>query len=139
MNTLVVSKQECVALSDFRFRLAKFLSFSENAAKGAGLTPVQYLLLLHVGGTPDRDWATVGELAERLQASHHGTVSLVQRCEANGLVTKRRNPDDARLVEVHLTSKGQKLLNRIASQHKDELGALRDVFRVRTITRRTSS
>lgn len=135
----MTSKADYVALSDFRFRLAKFLSFSENAAKRAGVTPSQYLLMLHIGGTPDRDWATVGELAERLQASHHGTVSLVQRSEINGYVTKRRNPEDSRLVEVRLTPQGRRLLERIASQHKDELHSLRGTFRVRHINRKTSS
>ena len=134
----MVSKKEYVALSDFRFRLARFLAFSENAAKDAGLTPVQYLLLLHIGGAPGRDWATVGELAERLQASPHGTAALVLRCEANGLVTKQRNAEDARLVEVHLTARGRKLLERVASQHKDELRTLRGVFRIRHITGKAS-
>jgi len=30
---------------------------------------------------PGRDWATVGELAERLQAQQHGVVALISRCE----------------------------------------------------------
>jgi DNA-binding MarR family transcriptional regulator len=135
----VVSKKEYIALSEFRSRVASFLAFSENAAKSAGLTPVQYLLLLHIGGIPGREWATVRELADRLQGSHHNTVLLVQRCEANGLVSKKRNADDARLVEVHLTARGRKLLERIASQHKSELRTLDNVFRVRHVTRKGAS
>lgn len=88
----MIGKQQYLALSEFRFRLAEFLHFSESAALAAGITPAQYLLLLHLRGFPGREWGTVGELAERLQASHQGTVALVQRYpERNGLVGKRRS------------------------------------------------
>src|SRR5580692_4294350 len=97
-------KQHFVALSNFRSELARFLRFSERAARGAGITPTQYLLLLHVRGFPGREWATVGELAVRLQASAHGTGALINRCVALDLVAKSRNDDDARQVEVHLTA-----------------------------------
>ncbi|MBL6749703.1 MAG: winged helix-turn-helix transcriptional regulator [Nevskia sp.] len=129
----MVSKQDYIALSDFRFRLARFLRFSEAAARAAGLTPVQYLLLLHVRGAAGREWATVGELAERLQASPHGTVALVQRCQAKGLVAKKRSRTDARQVEIHLTPQGRQLLRRVAAQHKDELRTLRQTFRIAQI------
>ena len=56
-------KQQYLALSEFRFRLAEFLHFSESAAQAAGITPAQYLLLLHLRGFPGREWGTVGELA----------------------------------------------------------------------------
>jgi hypothetical protein len=47
--------------------MRRFVRFSERAAQGEGITPQQYLLLLHVKGLPGRAWALVGELAERLQ------------------------------------------------------------------------
>ena len=42
--------------------------------------------LLAVGrvGRDDASWAARVELAERLQAKHHGVVSPVSRCEAAG-------------------------------------------------------
>lgn len=130
----MVSKQEFIALSTFRHRLARFQRFSVGAAKGAGLTQTQYLLLLHVAGTPDREWSTVGELAERLQASPHGTAALVSRCAALKLVTRRPNERDARLVEVHLTDKGRRLVDRVAALHRNELQAFRDTFRIAEVT-----
>lgn len=126
----MLSKQEYVALSNFRFQLARFLRFSERASRAAGITPKQYLLLLHICGMQGRDWATVGELATRLQSSAHGTVALVSRCVASRLVSKRRNGDDARRVEVHVTPRARKLVARIAVRHRDELQSLREVFRV---------
>ena len=125
-----VTKAEFVALSDFRSQIAPFQRFSVAASRAGGLTQTQYLLLLHVAGHPEREWATVGELAERLQASPHGTAALVQRCVALRLVEKRRSAEDARRVEVHLTDKGRRLVDRVAQQHRDELQNLKRVFRV---------
>src|SRR3546814_19297997 len=76
----MLAKLQFEALSEFRFRLAQFLHFSESAARAEGVTPAQYLLLLHLPGFNGRSWGTVGELADRLQASHQATVALVQRC-----------------------------------------------------------
>ncbi len=130
----MISKQQFAALSDFRYRLARFLRFSEEAAREAGLTPNQYLLLLHLRGFPDRQWASVGELAQRLQASAHGTVGLVKRCEANGLVTKQRSSVDARRVEIHPTPRAIRLMEGVAVRHAEELRMLRDTFRITHVT-----
>ena len=84
--TRSLTKKDFEQLSEFRYQMRRFERFSEQAAQGEGITPLQYLLLLHIRGYPGRDWATVGELAERLQAQHHGVVALVSRCEALDLV-----------------------------------------------------
>ncbi len=125
-----MSKAQFIALSEFRLHLAQFLRFSERASRAAGIMPTQYLLLLHIRGFPGRAWASVGELAERLQASPHGTAALISRCASLKLVNKRRSADDARRVEVHLTARGRQLVERIARRHREELQSLRDVFRV---------
>ena len=125
-----MSKAQFTALSDFRSHLAGFLRFSERASRAAGIMPTQYLMLLHVRGFPGRDWATVGELAERLQSSPHGTTALIGRCARLKLVDKRRSAGDARRVEIHLTARGQRLVERIAERHREELQSLREVFRV---------
>lgn len=125
----MINKRQYATLSEFRFRLAQFLRFSEAAALDAGMSPLQYLLLLHLRGYPGREWATVGELAARLDASHQGTVGLVKRCEANGLVTKQRSTMDARRVEIHLTPRGRALVKRIATRHLRELNRLDEIFR----------
>jgi DNA-binding MarR family transcriptional regulator len=97
------------------------------------VTPLQYLLLLHIKGYPGRDYAYVGELAERLQAQPHGVVALVTRCESRGLVQRRPSERDGREVEVHLLPKGEHLLIRLASLHRAELKASRGVFPVPVI------
>jgi DNA-binding MarR family transcriptional regulator len=110
--------------SRFRYEVRKFLRFGEDAARAAGVTAVQYHLMLHTQGFPDRDWASIGELAERLQTAPHGVVALVTRCEEAGLVRRQGNPDDGRLVEVHLTARGRRLVGMLAAQHQAQLGAL---------------
>jgi DNA-binding MarR family transcriptional regulator len=129
-----LAKQQFEALSEFRYQLQRFLRFANDAAKVNGLTPLQYLLLLHVEGYPGRRWASIGEVAERLQRSHHGVVSLVSRCEAAGLVTRRPSKVDRRSVEIHLTPSGARLVHRIAALNRRELQSLASVFRVARIS-----
>lgn len=125
-----MNKSEFEALSDFRYQLRRFMRFSEQVTRKNGTTHLQYLLLLHIRGFPGRDWATVGELAERLQAHHHGAVSLISRCEKVGLVTRKQGEADRREVQVHLTAKGEKLVEKLAGLHRDELLKLQGVFQV---------
>ena len=119
-----IDKQRLESLSLFRYRLRRFLRFSEDAARAEGITVLHYQLLLHTQGFPGRDWASIGELAERLHARPHGVVARVTRCELAGLVERRDNAADGRLVEVHLTAKGRRCMLRLAGQHREELAAL---------------
>jgi DNA-binding MarR family transcriptional regulator len=109
------------ALADFRYELRRFLRYSEQITRRHGVTPLQYQLLLQVKGYPGRQQATIGELAERLQAKHHGVVALVSRCEEADLVAKRPGEADRRVVLVELTTKGERLLERLARLHRNEL------------------
>lgn len=128
-----LNKSDFEALSEFRYRLRRFLNFSETAAREGGITPQQYLLLLHVKGIPGREWASISELAERLQAVHHSVVALVARCEKAGLVTRRQNESDRRVVEVHLSSAGEACLAKLAAQHRNELTTFADIFHIRGV------
>ncbi len=125
----MLDKQDFETLSDFRYHLRRFLRVSEDLVHAQGITPLQYLLMLHIKGYPGRDWATVGELAVRLQAAPHGTVALVSRCEAAGLVVRRPSGADARQVQVHLTGQGDQLVARLAAQHQSELSAFGRAFK----------
>ncbi|MFM0437265.1 helix-turn-helix domain-containing protein [Paraburkholderia strydomiana] len=123
-------KADFEQLSEFRYQMRRFERFSEQAAQSEGITPLQYLLLLHIKGYPERDWATVGELAERLQAQHHGVVALVSRCEALSLVRRQASETDRRQVEVHIEKAGERVLARLAELHRAELRSLKGAFQV---------
>ena len=125
-----LDKSDFAALSEFRYQMRRFERFSEDVVQAKGITPLQYLLLLHIKGYPGRDWATVGELAERLQAKPHGVVALVSRCEAGGLVERRLSSSDRRRVEVHLLPDGEAMLGQLAEQHRAELLSLDGVFTI---------
>ena len=125
-----LTKADYEALSEFRYQLRRFLRYSENSAKAAGLTPLQFQLLLHVKGYPGRPWASIGELAERLQAAQHGVVALVSRCQRAGLVERVAGAPDRRQVRVHLTPAGERAVRKIAALNRGELLSLSSVFRV---------
>src|SRR5471030_1765404 len=125
-----LSKENFEQLSEFRYQMRRFERFSEQAAQDEGITPLQYLLLLHIKGYPEREWATIGELAERLQAQHHGVVALVSRCEALDLVRRKVSETDRRQVEVHLLKAGEQVLSRLAEMHRAELKSLKGAFNV---------
>jgi DNA-binding MarR family transcriptional regulator len=123
-----LSKPDYEQLAEFRYRLRCFLRFSETATHSRGITSLQYQLMLQIKGFPGREHATIGELAERLQAKHHGVVSLVTRCEEAGLVSRNLSASDKRRVEVRLTPGGEKCLAELARMHRAELKSLQDVF-----------
>lgn len=124
----LLNKSDFETLADFRYQIRKFVRFSEQVARQHGIKPLQYLLLLQIKGYPGRDWATIGELAERLQAQHHGVVALVSRCEKQGFVKRRRSSEDRRRIEIHLLRKGERVLNKLARLHRAELLSLQGRF-----------
>jgi DNA-binding MarR family transcriptional regulator len=122
------SKADFEVLAEFRYQLRRYLRFSEDVTQREGITPLQYQLLLQIRGYPGRNWATVVELAERLQAKHHGVVALVSRCEELGLVRRVSSTSDQRKVEVHLTDAGESMVLHLAQLHRAELLALQGRF-----------
>ncbi|MGE5676219.1 MAG: MarR family winged helix-turn-helix transcriptional regulator [Mycobacterium leprae] len=123
-----VTKADYVRLARFRSALRQFMRFSELRARAAGLTPQQHQMMLAIKGRPDRDWATVGELAEVLQVNHNAAVGLVRRAEEAGLVTRTPHPADRRSVCVGLTPKGEAMLAALSAEHKQELDRLIPAF-----------
>jgi len=112
---------EYQALAEFRYQLRRFLHFSEQAARAAGLEPQQHQLLLALKGLPEGRPATVGELAERLQIQHHSTVELVNRMVDRNLIERTRDERDQRKVLISLTSYGEEVLHKLSLLHRTEL------------------
>ncbi|HWD73269.1 MAG TPA: MarR family winged helix-turn-helix transcriptional regulator [Actinomycetota bacterium] len=108
-------------LLEVRTGLRRFLHWSEEQARSAGLTPAQHQLLLAVRGHPGDRPPTIGELADHLLLQHHGAVQLVDRAAAAGLVTRARDAGDHRVVRVRLTPDGDRILESLTARHLDEL------------------
>jgi len=119
METLTLSDYE--SLAELRYQIRCFLSFSEQAARAAGLEPRQHQLMLCLKGLHPDARPTIGEMAERLQIQHHSTVELVNRLVAAGYVRRRRAGEDRREVLLALTPKGEKVLRELSLHHRAEL------------------
>ncbi|HWR34835.1 MAG TPA: MarR family transcriptional regulator [Clostridia bacterium] len=116
-----IANVEYRALAEFRYQVRRFLRFSEEAARHAGVEPQQYQLMLAVKGLPPGLRPRIGEVAERLQIQHHSTVELVDRLEKQGLVQRKRGSEDRREVIISLTQRGEKLLSEVATHHRNQL------------------
>ena len=112
-------------LAAFRYSLRKFLRFSEQAARAAGITPQQHQLMLGIAGFSQTGTANISELAEFLQEKHHSVIGLVERAEQGGLVERQPDPDDGRAVRVSLTPRGRKILAGLTQLHKEEVSRVR--------------
>ncbi|MGA8539196.1 MAG: MarR family transcriptional regulator [Terriglobales bacterium] len=109
------------SLAELRYQIRRFLHFSEQAARAAGLEPRQHQLMLALKGLPGRVRPRIGELAERLQIRHHSAVELVNRLSAGGYVRRHRIGEDRREVWLSLTPKGEKVLQELSLHHRTEL------------------
>jgi len=119
MKKLTLSDYQ--ALSEFRYQIRRFLHFSEQVVKKAGLERGQYQLMLAIKGMPPDVRPRIRELANRMQIRHHSTVELVNRLEKGGYVHRARAQDDRREVLLALTPKGEKVLSELALHHQEEL------------------
>jgi DNA-binding MarR family transcriptional regulator len=111
------------AMAEFRHQIRRFVRFSEEAAENAGVEPQQHLLMLSVRGLPSGERPTIRTLADRLLLKHHSVVELVDRSERMGLVRRTADRDDGRQVLVELTSKGDRLLEKIFGRNRERLRA----------------
>lgn len=122
--TDALTPEQYAALADFRFRLRRFLAFSEAAAARAGIPPQQHQALLSLAGNGGRVPATVGLLAEQLLIAPHSATELVARMVDSGLLTKVRVAEDRRRSELSLTPRAEALLRTLTAAHLEELRGL---------------
>ena len=125
------------SLANLRHQIRRFLHFSEQASRRAGLEPRQHQVMLAIKGLPANARPRIGEIAQRLQIQHHSAVELVNRLAGGGYVRRRRGGQDRREVLLALTPKGEKVLRELSLYHRAELQsagpalvrALRDAMR----------
>src|SRR5690349_3233641 len=109
-----ITYAEYQALAEFRYRLRRFIHFSEQAAREAGLEPQQHQLLLALRGFPEDQPVTIGDLADRLLLHHHSTVELIDRSAKQGFVERQRDDVDRRRVIIRLTPAGAAVLRDLS-------------------------
>jgi DNA-binding MarR family transcriptional regulator len=111
-------------LLELRTGLRRFLRWSEQQARAAGLTPTQHQLLLAIRGHPDPRGPTVGDVADHLLLRHHSAVGLIDRAEAAGLVARGPDADNGSAVRLRLTERGARQLEALSELHVEELAHL---------------
>lgn len=116
------------AMAELRYEVRRYLRFSENAARAAGLEPQQHQLLLALKGLPAGKRPTISVLAERLQIQHHSAVELIDRLASRRLVRRYRSRTDRREVYVRLTESGEQVLKELSLHHLHEIRSIGPVM-----------
>jgi DNA-binding MarR family transcriptional regulator len=78
----------------------------EDAATGLNAPRLSALSVIVFGGAP----VTLGQLAAAEQVRAPTMTRLVNGLEADGLVSRRADPGDARVTRIHATARGRALL-----------------------------
>jgi DNA-binding MarR family transcriptional regulator len=104
-------------LSELFVRASKLWRNASDAAMQRHGVRVGQNLLLQV--LWDTDGRTPGELAEQLQVSTPTVVKSVNRMVAAGLLTRRRDVGDGRVVRVHLTERARAAEHAVQSARAD--------------------
>ena len=111
-------------LLELRTGLRRFLRWSEQHARDAGVTPGQHQLMLAIRGHTDPRGPTVGDVAAHLLLRHHSVVGLVDRAQDAGLITRNPDPDNRSAVRLRLTDHGSAQLEKLSELHLEELAHL---------------
>jgi len=111
-------------LLELRTGLRRFLRWSEDQARAAGLTAAKHQLLLAIKGDPNPAGPTIGEIADHLVLRHHSAVGLVDRAVKDGLVQRNPDPASKSVMRVTLTRAGAAKLDALAEAHVQEIAHL---------------
>ena len=68
----------------------------------------------------------MSKLADELDVSVASLTGIIDRMEARGLVERRREPDDRRVIIVHRTDAGDAVFGEMAAERRKHLEALFD-------------
>ena len=116
-----LTHQDYQSLADFRYLLRKFLRFSKDFLRSAGLSPEQYEALLAIKASATSSGLTILHLSERLQVKHHSAVNTVDRLAERKLITRQTSATDRRQRHLRLTDRGEKLIEELAISHRKEI------------------
>jgi DNA-binding MarR family transcriptional regulator len=116
-------------LLELRTGLRRFLRWSEQQAKAAGLTPAKHQLLLAIRGHPDSAGPTISEIADYLVLRHHSAVELIDRTANDGLIKRIPDATSKSVVRVTLTQAGLDKLDALAEAHLQEIAHLAPTMR----------
>lgn len=102
-DMLKLENQVCFALYSLAKEVTKLY---HPLLKDLGLTYTQYIAMLALW---ERDGISVKELGARLFLDSGTLTPLLKKLEGMGLLERRRDPRDERIVVIELTPQGQSL------------------------------
>lgn len=123
-GTRRITDRDYARLLAVRTSLRRFEHWSAEQAAGHGLTPSQHQLLLAVRGHHDPNGPTVGQVADYLMVRPNSAVELVNRTQQLGLIARRTDDADHRVVRLALTDAGRRRLEALTEAHIEELSRL---------------
>lgn len=109
------------AFSEFSLCVLGFVQASKRSASEAGLTVIEYDLMLAVSAYPQSTCPNIAILCERLLIHHHVASETVGRLVDRNLLETKRNDRDRRSVNLILTEAGESLLRQIAGRSVEVL------------------
>jgi MarR family transcriptional regulator, organic hydroperoxide resistance regulator len=108
----------CACLkTDYPVSFAIFALARSHRARAAtmladiGLFPGQEILLMQLG---ESNGKSQKNLCDSIGLDHSTVAKSVGRLERDGLIERRKCPNDGRVSEVHLTEKGREMTDRIS-------------------------
>ena len=84
--------------------------FADRYRAEFGLTIPEWRVLAHLAQS---DQVSVREIHAQVDMDKSKVSRAAARLEAQGLIEKRENPEDRRLLDMRLTAKGRELIARI--------------------------
>jgi DNA-binding MarR family transcriptional regulator len=92
-----------------RAQVAVYGAF-DRATRGLDMTPPRFTALVIVGANPGISQSTLGA---SLSIARSGAMSLVDWMVARGMIERRSHAEDRRAWGLHLTSRGERFMNKI--------------------------
>jgi DNA-binding MarR family transcriptional regulator len=98
---------------EFSQSVRGFLHASKRSANDAGLTVMEYDLMLAVSAYPKSTCPNIAILCEQLLIHHHVASQAVGRLAGKDLLKTKRNSRDRRSLSLILTESGESTLQRV--------------------------
>lgn len=128
MNPAVEEKTDYSLLSGFRRELRIYLEKSEALCRSYELTPMQYQLLLAIVSHAGDEALDIADLADNLQLTRHGILSLIDRCERMDLVQRYAQAPERRKIYVRLLPAGARLVELLVRLHKQQIQSVQEML-----------
>jgi DNA-binding MarR family transcriptional regulator len=115
-------------LAEFRYQIRRFVSFSERAARAAGLEPPEHQLMLAIHGLPPAKRPNQATLAERMCIDIDACQALADGLVERGLLRWSANAADRREKLLAVTEAGQTILRGLTRLHRNQVLAVGPTF-----------